>query len=72
MGCQIMSVKLVHNVETGEITQVELDAAEIAQLKKDIAASAEELKAQNVKVAQKTALLERLNITEDEAKLLLG
>jgi hypothetical protein len=67
-----MSVKLVHNVETGEITQVELDAAEIAQLKKDIAASAEELKAQNVKVAQKTALLERLNITEDEAKLLLG
>jgi hypothetical protein len=67
-----MSVKLVHNVETGEITKVELDAAEIAQLKKDIAASAEELKAQNVKVAQKTALLERLNITEDEAKLLLG
>ena len=67
-----MSVKLVHNVETGEITEVELDAAEVAQLKKDIAESAEELKAQNVKVAQKAALLERLNITEDEAKLLLA
>jgi hypothetical protein len=67
-----MSTKLVHNVETGEILEVELSAADIARHEKDIAdKKAEELKASN-KDEAKTALLERLGITADEAALLLG
>jgi hypothetical protein len=46
-------------------TQAEIDAA-IEQIKADEATEAE------VKAAQKAALLDRLGITEDEAKLLLA
>ena len=46
-------------------TQAEIDAA-IEQVKADEIAEAE------AKAAQKAALLERLGITEDEAKLLLA
>jgi hypothetical protein len=46
-------------------TQSEIDAA-IEQVKAD------EITEATAKAAQKAALLERLGITEDEAKLLLG
>jgi hypothetical protein len=46
-------------------TQAEIDAA-IEQVKAD------EITEATTKAAQKAALLERLGITEDEAKLLLG
>ena len=46
-------------------TQAEIDAA-IEQIKID------EAQAEATKVAQKQALLSRLGITEEEAKLLLG
>jgi hypothetical protein len=46
-------------------TEVEINAA-IAEVKADEAAEAE------AKAAQKAALLDRLGITEDEAKLLLA
>jgi hypothetical protein len=46
-------------------TQAEIDAA-IAQIKSDEANKAE------AKAAQKAALLDRLGISEDEAKLLLS
>ena len=58
-----------HNCETGEITQRELTAEEIAQ--RDAEHQAEQ-EAQAAKAAAKAALLERLGITEEEAKLLLG
>jgi hypothetical protein len=46
-------------------TQAELDAA-VEQVKAD------EITEATTKAAQKAALLDRLGITEDEAKLLLG
>ena len=61
-----------HNVETGEAAERDMTAAELAQWEKD--KEAEELEAQHIaaKAAEKTALLSKLGITEDEAKLLLG
>lgn len=67
-----MSTKLVHNVATGEVTEVNLTADEIAQNEKDKAESVAEFNAQNVKAAEKAALLERLGITAKEAALLLS
>lgn len=37
-----MSFKLVHNVETGEVSQVELTVEELAQVQKDIETAAAE------------------------------
>ena len=65
-------IKIVHNVETGEISEVELTSEEIAfQEKMDAEAKIreEELVA---KAQAKAALLEKLGITEEEAKLLLS
>lgn len=65
-------IKIVHNIETGEVSEVELTEAEIAFAEqKDLEAKkrfAKELETQSAKAA----LLEKLGITEDEAKLLLS
>ena len=67
-----MATKLVHNVETGEVLEVELTNDDIARHKKDIAdGKAEQLQLISQQKA-KAALLERLGITADEAALLLG
>lgn len=67
-----MSTIKIHNVETGEVVIREMNAEELAQSEADkIKAEAEAL----VKVqaaAQRQALLAKLGITEDEAKLLLS
>lgn len=59
-----------HNVETGEITQIPTTEAE---LKRD---SSLEMLAHREKVAKKEtakkAVLEKLGLTEEEAKLLLS
>ena len=66
------SIKTIHNVETGEIIEREMTAEEIAQQEKDEREFAQ-LKAEaQAKATQKAALLERLGITEDEARLLLA
>jgi hypothetical protein len=54
-----------HVIEGDAPSQAEIDAA-IEQIKADEANEAE------AKAAQKAALLDRLGITEDEAKLLLS
>jgi hypothetical protein len=72
MGRQIMATKLVHNVETGEVKETVLTAAEVTQQTKDKASNAElqaELKAA---ADAKSALLKRLGITAEEAVLLLS
>lgn len=58
-----------HNVETGEITEREMTKAEFDSWQKG-----NELKAKQEAdaLAAKSALLDRLGITEDEAKLLLA
>jgi hypothetical protein len=61
-----------HNATTGEIVERELTEEEIAQMEID-AAESEVQKAEFLaKASAKAALLERLGITEDEAKLLLS
>ena len=67
---------MFHNTETDEYITREMNAEELAQWEADIAYYAEKAelaKAEaEAKAAQKTALLDRLGITEDEAKLLLA
>lgn len=60
------------NVETGEDIVREMNDEEFAQYKKDQAAEKAKSDAQNEAEIAKTALLEKLGITEDEAKLLLS
>jgi hypothetical protein len=68
--------RIEHNVETGEIKQVELTAQEITELEQQYAqAQVAEVAAQaaaDTKAAQRQALLTRLGITEEEARILLG
>ena len=61
-----------HNCETGEITKRDLTAKEIAQREKDIADFVAQKAEAEAKATAKAALLNRLGITEDEARLLLS
>jgi hypothetical protein len=58
-----------HNCETGEITLRELTAKEISQREKE---HSEYLAEATAKAATRAALLTRLGITEEEARILLG
>jgi hypothetical protein len=62
----------IHNTETDEIIDREMNDAEYAQYEAEQIAQAEAEAEAEAKAAQKAALLERLGITEDEAKLLLA
>ena len=68
--------KIEVNCATGEVSEIELTAEEVAQREADAVAylegKAKEEADAAAKAADKAALLERLGITEDEAKLLLG
>jgi phage FluMu protein gp41 len=68
--------KIIHDVETGEISQIELTAKEMADLEKEaekvaIEQNAAKLQAE-AKASEKAALLAKLGITDEEAKLLLS
>lgn len=61
-----------HNAATGETFFVDLSPDQVAEIKtKELAAKAE-TEAEATKAAEKAALLAKLGITEDEAKLLLS
>ena len=62
----------IHNVETGEIIDREMTDVEFAQYEADQAESQAKEAEQAAKDQAKAALLERLGITSDEAKLLLS
>jgi len=62
----------IHNADTGEIVEREMNSAELAQHEADLAASAQRKADKEAKEAAKAELLEKLGITADEAKLLLG
>lgn len=64
-------IKLV-NATTGEEIEREMNAKELADWKKVIAEKEALAAAEAVKAADKAALLSKLGITEDEARLLLG
>jgi hypothetical protein len=62
----------IHNTETNEVIEREMNDAEFAQYEADQAEAAERAEAEATKAAEKAALLERLGITAEEAKLLLS
>lgn len=60
------------NVQTGEITWRDYTDEEIARVEEELANSKLIAQAQAQKAEAKIALLDRLGITEEEAKLLLS
>lgn len=62
----------IHNVETNEVIEREMTNAEFAQYEIE-QAEAVTIKAAKLEAeAKRQALLDKLGITEEEAKLLLG
>ena len=67
-----MTIIKIHNIETNEIIEREMNVEELANWEKGkTEADLEEQKKQETAIA-KAALLEKLGITEEEAKLLLS
>jgi hypothetical protein len=62
----------IHNVSTNEIIDREMNDAEFAQYEADQAAELAAQAEAESKAAQRQALLTRLGITEEEARILLG
>jgi hypothetical protein len=67
-----MATIKIHNAETGEVIERDMTADELAQWEADKAESVQDKAQAEAKATQKAALLDRLGITEDEAKLLLA
>jgi hypothetical protein len=71
-----MPTKLIINCETGEQTEVELTAEEVAQREADAKAYEAEQKAKDaeavVRAQAKAELLDRLGLTAEEAALLVS
>lgn len=61
----------IHNTETNEVIDREMNDAEFAQYESDQIANAARQNELLQQTAAKSALLARLGITEDEAKLLI-
>lgn len=62
----------IHNIETDEIIDREMNDAEFAQFETRQAESVAKQAEAEAKAAQRQALLSRLGITEEEARILLG
>jgi hypothetical protein len=62
----------IHNVETNEVVDREMDDAEFAQYQADQAAQATAQAEAEAKATAKAALLTQLGITAEQAKLLLS
>ena len=62
----------IHNVETDEIIDREMTDAEFEQWQTQVAEQEAKIAAEAEALASKQALLERLGITADEARLLLS
>jgi hypothetical protein len=62
----------IHNVETGEIIEREMTDQEFAEVQIKAEFDAKMRAEAEAKEAQRQALFEKLGITADEAKLLLG
>jgi hypothetical protein len=65
-------VVVIYDAETGETIEREMNSKELAQWQADQEAKAIIEAEAEAKAAQKAALLDRLGITEEEAKLLLA
>jgi hypothetical protein len=69
-------LRIIHNVQTGEIVEVELSKAEIKQLEKEQTEIEQKQFARQVeadaKKTAKAAILDRIGLTADELKTILG
>ena len=63
---------LEHNIQTGEVIERDMNAEELAKWEADKAKAEAEAAAKAEAEAKRQALLAKLGITADEAKLLLG
>jgi hypothetical protein len=64
--------RIEHDLETGEVKEVKLTSKEVAEAAKQDADAIARAEAVATKAAEKAALLAKLGITDDEAKLLLS
>lgn len=62
----------IHDAETNEIIDREMNDAEFASYEADQATQAAVKAEADAKAAQRQAILDRLGLSSDEAKLLLG
>jgi hypothetical protein len=62
----------IHNATTGEIIEREMNADEFAEYELIQNEAAQQVAEAEAKEAARQALLDKLGITADEAKLLLG
>jgi phosphopantetheinyl transferase (holo-ACP synthase) len=62
----------IHNAETGEIIERDMNAEELAQYQIDVERDAQRAADLAAKEASKTAILDRLGLTAEEAKVLLS
>jgi hypothetical protein len=62
----------IHDLETNEVIDREMTDAEFASYEAEQAEAVAKAETEATKAAEKAALLTRLGITADEAKLLLG
>jgi hypothetical protein len=67
-----MSKIIIHNAETNEITEREMNKKELDQAKLDAAYYTKQQAEAEAKAAAKAAIADRLGLTVDELKLLLG
>ena len=62
----------IHNIETNEVTDREMNAAEFKKYELEQAEEAERLNKEQAAATAKAELLAKLGITADEAALLLS
>ena len=62
----------IHNTETNEVIDREMNDAEFAAYEAEQVAQAAAQAAANTKAAQKQEVLDRLGLTAEEVQLLLG
>ena len=62
----------IHNTETNEIIDRQMNDEEFAEWEIDVAAEQQRVAKLEAEAEERQALLDKLGITEDEAKLLLG
>ena len=67
-----MPIIKIHNAETGEIIEREMTAEETAVYERDLENAEKYKVAMAEAAAKRQALLDKLGITEEEARLLLG
>ena len=65
-------IVVIHNAETGEIIERSATEQELAQMEKDKIEAAQRDKQREAKAAARQAILDRLGLSEEEARLLLG